>query len=175
MSAVQTIEEKVRKAFLQMTTSTSTTARNAAFFPPHSYPPRPLILLLSLAGMFPTRRCSSQSATAPPSSSRRCWRSTAGAGGDGERNPPYEIKHPHTKKTTIVFREAPQFCLVQVTTLPIDPGGGPGPGPGGGPGGDGAAAAAAAANAREYYLEDDECPLAILMNHIATRGERKKL
>ena len=30
------------------------------------------------------------------------------------------------------------------------------------------------ASAREYYLEDDECPLAILMNHPPSRGTNMK-
>ncbi len=52
-------------------------------------------------------------------------------------------------------RQAHKYCLVQATT---EVGGG-------GPQGDGAAK-----NSREYYLDDDECPLAILMNHPPSRG-----
>ena len=48
-------------------------------------------------------------------------------------------------------KEAPNFCLVQITTPP-----------GGEVNGH---------HEREYYLEDDECPLAILMNHPPSRGK----
>ena len=56
-------------------------------------------------------------------------------------------------------KEAPAFCLVQVTNV------------------------SAASNGhgeqpqvpREYYLEDDECPLAILMNHPPSRGNNDHL
>ena len=50
-------------------------------------------------------------------------------------------------------KEAPNFCLVQITTPP-----------GGEVNGSGH-------HEREYYLEDDECPLAILMNHPPSRGK----
>ena len=50
--------------------------------------------------------------------------------------------------------EATGFCLVQCTTQTNS-------GPGGDP------------SAREYYLEDEECPLAILMNHPPSRGNTK--
>ena len=50
-------------------------------------------------------------------------------------------------------KEAPSFCLVQITTPP-----------GGEVNGSGH-------HEREYYLEDDECPLAILMNHPPSRGK----
>ena len=48
-------------------------------------------------------------------------------------------------------KEAPAFCLVQVTNISSN--------------GDQAQVP------REYYLEDDECPLAILMNHPPSRGK----
>ena len=47
---------------------------------------------------------------------------------------------------------APNFCLVQITTIPAaDP-------------------KSAAVTTSEYYLDDDECPLSILMNHPPTHG-----
>jgi len=55
-------------------------------------------------------------------------------------------------------REAPRYCLSQVTSLPASAA---------------AAGDAPPSNARETYLDDDECPLAILMNHVAARGERE--
>ena len=59
-------------------------------------------------------------------------------------------------------KEAPAFCLVQVTSPPNSEvhsnGGHP------------EAAAPAGPGTREYYLEDEECPLAILMNHSPSRG-----
>ncbi len=48
-------------------------------------------------------------------------------------------------------REAPNFCLVQVTTIED------------------------AGQSREYYLEDDECPLAIVMNHTQSQSRGKQL
>merc|ERR1740129_898307 len=52
--------------------------------------------------------------------------------------------------------EPPNFCLVQANlTMPED----------GGVGG-----VAGGGTAREYLLEEDECPLSILMNHPASRG-----
>ena len=51
-------------------------------------------------------------------------------------------------------KEAPLFCLVQCTTQPGQQNGGIDQG----------------TAAREYYLEDEECPLAILMNHPPSRG-----
>jgi afadin len=50
-------------------------------------------------------------------------------------------------------KEAPAFCLVQVTNVSSN--------------GDQAQVP------REYYLEDDECPLAILMNHPPSRGKNE--
>ena len=50
-------------------------------------------------------------------------------------------------------KEAGAFCLVQVTSLPLIENGGH-----------------EVNDGREYYLEDDECPLAILMNHPPSRG-----
>ena len=52
-------------------------------------------------------------------------------------------------------KEAPNFCLVQITTPP---------------GGEVNGSGHHAGHEREYYLEDDECPLAILMNHPPSRG-----
>lgn len=52
-------------------------------------------------------------------------------------------------------KEAPAFCLIEVVTGPPEANGGHDKDLGG----------------REYYLEDDECPLAILMNHPPSRGE----
>ena len=55
-----------------------------------------------------------------------------------------------------VLDEAGQFCLIQSNlTMPED--GGAGRVVGGG-------------TTREYVLEDDECPLAILMNHQARQS-----
>jgi afadin len=51
-------------------------------------------------------------------------------------------------------REAVNYCLVQCTTEQIITGDRPGPPTG-----------------REYILDDDECPLAILMNTPPTRGK----
>ncbi len=52
-------------------------------------------------------------------------------------------------------KEAVAFCLVQMTSPPnVEVNGGH-----------------HEAN-REYYLEDDECPLAILMNHPPSRGKQ---
>ena len=62
------------------------------------------------------------------------------------------------EKYGIDRQEAPGFCLVQVTSPPES---GVNGGPAGYPG---------EAN-REYYLEDEECPLAILMNHPPNRGK----
>ena len=56
-------------------------------------------------------------------------------------------------------KEAPAFCLVQVTSPPepqINGGHPPPDHP----------------SNREYYLEDEECPLAILMNHAQNRGKK---
>ena len=50
-------------------------------------------------------------------------------------------------------KEAGAFCLVQVTSLPLIENGGH-----------------EVNDGRKYYLEDDECPLAILMNHPPSRG-----
>ena len=55
-------------------------------------------------------------------------------------------------------KEAQAFCLVQVTSPPgLDNGGGPHEVP--------------MESLREMYLEDEECPLAILMNHPPSRGK----
>ena len=55
-------------------------------------------------------------------------------------------------------KEAQAFCLVQVTSPPgLDNGGGPHEIP--------------MESLREMYLEDEECPLAILMNHPPSRGK----
>ena len=59
-------------------------------------------------------------------------------------------------------KEAPAFCLVQVTSPPISEAhtnGGHHPPPD-------------HPSNREYYLEDEECPLAILMNHSQNRGKK---
>ena len=53
--------------------------------------------------------------------------------------------------------EATGFCLVQCTTQTNS-----------GP-------ASADPSAREYYLEDEECPLAILMNHPPSRGNTQHI
>ena len=55
------------------------------------------------------------------------------------------------EKYGIDRKEATGFCLVQCTTQSNSVQG--------------------EASAREYYLEDDECPLAILMNHPPSRGK----
>jgi hypothetical protein len=52
-------------------------------------------------------------------------------------------------------REAPRYCLAQVTTMAVST----------------AAAGDAPSASRETYLDDDECPLAILMSHVASRGQ----
>ena len=52
-------------------------------------------------------------------------------------------------------KEAQAFCLIQMTSPPsviMENGG------------------HEVVDGREYYLEDDECPLAILMNHPPSRG-----
>ena len=54
-------------------------------------------------------------------------------------------------------REAVNYCLVQCTTE-IQ-------------GGEMIGQAAPQAVSREYYLDDDECPLSILMNHVPSRGK----
>ena len=61
-------------------------------------------------------------------------------------------------------KEAPAFCLIQVPSPPnseVSNGGHP---PADTPGGN-----------REYYLEDEECPLNILMHHSPTRGKKNIL
>ena len=57
--------------------------------------------------------------------------------------------------------EATKFCLVQVTTEQSQPP----------PNGNGDSRPPPLPAAREYYLDDDECPLAILMNHTMSRGK----
>lgn len=59
------------------------------------------------------------------------------------------------EKYGIDRKEAPAFCLVQVTSPPNS----------------NSEYAAGDQGNREYYLEDDECPLAILMNHPPSRGK----
>ena len=64
-------------------------------------------------------------------------------------------------------KEANFFCLVQTTTMPLqnatqNPS-------------KGTDQNDASAVAREYYLEDDECPLAILMNHSMNPARGKQL
>ncbi len=51
-------------------------------------------------------------------------------------------------------REAQRFCLVQVTALPNGPQG---------------------EQRHEYILDDDECPLYILMHHPPSRGKQKRV
>ena len=57
-------------------------------------------------------------------------------------------------------KEAPAFCLVQVTNVAASATNGSGE-------------PAMPQVPREYYLEDEECPLAILMNHPPSRGKTK--
>ena len=124
-------------------------------------PAWPLIVFLffSLPGTSLTRPSSSQSATAQPSSWRRCWTNTEETGGEQE-DPQTSAYYVQAIRETssLCFREAPQFCLVQVITLPEDHPGGPSGDPG----------------VQDYILEDEECPLAILMNHVASRGKTRK-
>ena len=56
-------------------------------------------------------------------------------------------------------REAVNFCLVQTSTdSDMDDT-------------DDGVASRSGPGFRDYYLDDDECPLSILMNHPPTRGE----
>ena len=61
-------------------------------------------------------------------------------------------------------KEAPAFCLVQMTNIHASTSNGTNGGGGG----------ELAQVPREYYLEDEECPLAILMNHPPSRGNNRQ-